>query len=124
MKRKIAKKAVSLLEILISAVLLTLVVGGLTSAFFTVRAYIRHAQERSTAADLSYSHSRTLYGEVKADGGWYANGFSGINKSLPLSGSWSNIDGINYEDSNTRYEVNSVNNQDYRQAEIIVEYPD
>ncbi|MCF7917035.1 MAG: hypothetical protein K9L61_04585 [Candidatus Omnitrophica bacterium] len=125
MKSKIVKKAVSLLEILVSAVLLSLVVGGLTSAFFSVREYIRHAKERSTAADLAYSHSRTLYQDVRGDT-WDTGRLSdGTNQSLPLSGDprWNDIDNINYESPNTKYEVSDVAGH-YRQVEIIVEYPD
>ncbi|MCF7887963.1 MAG: hypothetical protein K9L76_01645 [Candidatus Omnitrophica bacterium] len=125
MKNKITKKAVSLLEILISVVLLTLVVGGLTSVFLTVRRYIRHAKERSTATDLAYSYSRTLHQDVRADS-WDTGCLSnGTVRSLPLPGDprWNDIDNINYEDLNTKYEVSNVAGQDYRQVKITIEYP-
>ncbi|MCF7887511.1 MAG: hypothetical protein K9L71_03790 [Candidatus Omnitrophica bacterium] len=125
MKSKVTKKAVSLVEILVSAVLLSLVVGGLVAAFLSVSSYIRHAKERSTATDLSYSHFKTLHQDVRADSWNTGNLSDGTNQSLPLTaGEWMNIDGINYEGPNTKYEVDDVTSQDYREVEVTVEYPD
>jgi hypothetical protein len=119
------KKAVSLMEILAAALILSFVVGGLISAFLSVRRYIRHAKERATATDLARSHSRALLSEVRADS-WDSGGLAhGTSQSLPTgSGDWSDIDNVDYEDANTQYQVNNQPGQDYRRADITIEYPD
>lgn len=138
MAKKSNKKAVSLVEILVSAVLLSLVVGGLIAAFLTVRRYIRHAKERSTAAALSYGHSRTLHEDVRADT-WDAGGGNPLDlgtTNLPLiADDWDSVDNVDYDTDadgdgdRSRYEVTGVDMDgdtidDYRQVQIIVEYPD
>ncbi|MCF7874155.1 MAG: prepilin-type N-terminal cleavage/methylation domain-containing protein [Candidatus Omnitrophica bacterium] len=119
------KKAISLLEVLVAAIVLALVAGGLISTFLTVRKYIRHAKERSTATALSYSHVKTLYEDVRADS-WNTGSLSnGLNQSLPVGGqNWSSIDNINYQSANTKYKVDNVGGQPYREVTITVEYPD
>ncbi|MCF7893299.1 MAG: hypothetical protein K9L77_03950 [Candidatus Omnitrophica bacterium] len=119
------KKAVSLVEILAAALILSFVVGGLISAFLGVRRYIRHAKERATAANLSRSHLRTLLSQVRNDS-WNSGGLSaGTSQSLPTgSEDWSDIDNIDYEGANTQYQVSHIAGQDYRQVNITIEYPD
>lgn len=118
MAKKSKKKAVSLVEILVSAVLLSLVVGGLTSVFLTVRRHIRHAKERSTAAGLSLSHSRTLHEAVRADtwGSSTNDLYPGTTSLLDYT-----IDNITYTPN--QYAVSNTSYQ-YREVEIKYGYPD
>lgn len=115
MSRK-EKKAVSLVEILVAALILGIVVAGIVSVFFTARNYIARANKRSVATSLSHSNLRVLPGAVREDT-WGSGDLSLGTTSLPQE----NIDLYSYSG---RRIVRPVEFQDYRQVEIRVSYPD
>ncbi|MCF7869875.1 MAG: type II secretion system GspH family protein [Candidatus Omnitrophica bacterium] len=116
MKTKNKRKALSLVEILVSAVILAVTVMGLVSVFVSGRRYINRANKRSVAAALVTSFSRDFYRDVRADT-WGSGRLRGGTHNLDQF----NIDNINYDGE---YTVSGVSGRDYREVTITFQYPD
>lgn len=121
MQKEKGKKSVSLVEIVIATVILTLVVSGLISAFLTVRHYIRRANERTVATSLSYSDSRVLP-FVHIDASTWVGGDLDPTSS-PVALPPRNIDGITYDGRQYRVTQGPIDPVwGYREVDIDVQY--
>ncbi len=130
------KKTFTLIEVVVSSVIVASVFGGLLAAFVSVRAYIRRATIRLTAYNLSRSALNGLYRHVRwdewadpanplfspADGTQTNNPLTNIDPGLvsPL-----NIDNIEYASS---YDVEDFDgggpgDRQYRQVWMHIVYP-
>jgi Tfp pilus assembly protein PilV len=111
----IMKKAVSLVEILVAAVLLSAVFAGLLASFVSVRQYINRANSRLAGANLARGTLSSLSAYVKADiwntTGKLNNGYT-ENAAVP-------VDGSSY---NVAYSVADVGGHDFRQVVMNVTY--
>ncbi|MDD5255183.1 MAG: prepilin-type N-terminal cleavage/methylation domain-containing protein [Candidatus Omnitrophica bacterium] len=61
------RKGQTLLELMVAAVILTLVVGGITSVFLSAKQFILHSRSRMAAAELSRTMVDYLHMHVRAD---------------------------------------------------------
>jgi type II secretory pathway pseudopilin PulG len=117
------QKSFTLMEIIVSSLIFVVVFGGLLTSFLKVRDYIRHANQRSVATDLSRSKSRDLQRDVRADS-WDTGNLSATTHSL---GSLK-IDNITYDDpsasGSNKYEVSTDSTYNYRKVDITIHYPD
>ncbi len=117
MQSRNTKKSVSLVEILVAAVVLSFLAGGLISMFIGVRRYIRRANERTVATSLAYSQSRALLGAVRADF-WDSDGDLEEDETYQSDDVlW--IDNIGYS---WEYTVSGTDH-DYREVAITVKWP-
>lgn len=122
------KLAFSLMEVVVGAMIIAAVFGGLAAIFVNVRRYVSHANRRLVAANLGRQELNRLYEEVRADT-WY-----NTNTTLPLSPNHTeifagtNIDNSdytgNYTVSNVTYTAGAVTaNREYRQVTTRINYP-
>ena len=118
------KKAVTLTEILIGAVILSLVFASLLATFVGVRRYIRRANRRLIAMNLAKLDLNDLYREVN-ENTWNTGGLQAGTTNIPGY----TIDRQVYQDtvaplSLNRYIVTNVPGQDYRRVRVILNFPD
>ncbi len=127
------RKSITLMEVLVSAVILASVAAGLFATFVSVRKYINRANRRIIATNLGRSVLEDLYKGVRADtwdtsgGVLYAPSTGSWQQSSDLSASLGSasltIDNNLYGGSNSYYQVRQIAGRDYRQARVFVEYP-
>jgi type II secretory pathway pseudopilin PulG len=105
----------TLTEVIVGAILLAIIFGGLLASFISVRKYINRANKRLVSANLARGVLNGLYREVNAD--WDTTGGLTIgphNNALNTT-----IDSYTYTGN---YTVSSTGN-DYRQVTINIIYP-
>ncbi|MCM8779623.1 MAG: prepilin-type N-terminal cleavage/methylation domain-containing protein, partial [Candidatus Omnitrophica bacterium] len=61
------RRAVTLVELLVSVMILALIIAGLANIFFTSRRYITFSRSRTQAAEFSKTVLDNLYKEVRQD---------------------------------------------------------
>jgi type II secretory pathway pseudopilin PulG len=112
------KRAFTLTEILIGAIILAASFGGVVAAFTAAREYVSRSNRRLVAANLVRSQLDQLYNAV--------NGATWDNSSIcPLyPGNYTvgtvTIGGVDY---NMTYNVTNVTGHQYRQVVFNVTYP-
>ncbi|MDP8289932.1 MAG: prepilin-type N-terminal cleavage/methylation domain-containing protein [Candidatus Susulua stagnicola] len=116
------RKGVTLVEVVVSSLILAIAFGGLLSTFVAVRKYITRANKRLIASDLVSQTLNDLYRAVRSDewdvgapGGTYP-----LQTTAPGGINNYTIDGYNYNGNS--YSVSSVAGADYRQVDIIIDY--
>lgn len=109
------KKYFTLTEVLVGAVILSLILGGLISLFTAAKRYVTHSTKRLIAFTLARSKLNELYQAVREDI-WESGDLSVDTHSLPTI----TIEGVNYSGS---YKVKSVPGREYRQVVITIQYP-
>ncbi len=122
------KKSVTLTEILVGAVILALVFGGLLASFLATRGYVTRANKRLISSNFVRRTFDNLYNTVRADHwdaagtplyasgtAWQNHNFNEVNLDLSTG-----IDNIQYSGS---YQVRKVPGQDYREIKVILNYP-
>lgn len=123
------KKALSLVEIIAASIILMIVFAGLLTSFVATRNYVKRANKRLVATNLGRAILNNLTqvvrqdwweGEAAVDKPLYWDSESGAPNIVGLSDY--SIDEIDYQDSN--YTVTGFENQDYRQVEAVVNYPE
>ncbi|MCK5492794.1 MAG: prepilin-type N-terminal cleavage/methylation domain-containing protein [Candidatus Omnitrophica bacterium] len=124
------KKSVTLIEILVSSIIMAIVFGGVFSSFFVAREYVKHSNKRLMVTFIARSVFDDLKGKVRQDtwydvnGPLYASpGLGGTKHDLPNY----DIDGVSYGGANPDvnfYRVRRVAGRDYREVEITLNYPD
>lgn len=133
LKKKIAlklmvRKAVTLTEVIVGAVILAAVFAGLLASFVTTRKYINRAHKRLVTVNLARAVLDKLYSEVRQDNwnvsstplyaqntDWHVHQLSELGFTTPLD-----IDKLKYGGN---YEVSQINNRDYRQVRVNITYP-
>lgn len=112
------KKAVTLTEVVVGAIILSITFGGLLATFVAVRKYVKRANKRLITADLASRQLNDLYRAVSDD--TWDSGTLAVG-SEPL-GPYE-IDGLTYQDdvAPNSYSVTTVG--DYRRVSVIVNYP-
>ncbi len=123
------KKFFTLVEVIVSSVIMAIVFGGMFSSFLVAREYIKHSNKRSILNYVARSIFDDLKSKVRQDtwgdvsGPLYAVNTAWTKYSLPNY----NIDGIAYgaaaPDDNF-YQVRRVAGRDYRELQITLNYPD
>ncbi|MDD3297009.1 MAG: type II secretion system protein [Candidatus Omnitrophica bacterium] len=129
---QIKKKSGVLIEVLVGAIVLTVVSGTLLLSFISARRYINNANKLLIAANLDRSVLNNLYKEVRQDtwddsqpesmdgtpiGLLYAPIDSSQVHNLPDYA----IENVEYKGNN--YTVKSVPGKDYREVSITINYP-
>ncbi|MFH1504268.1 MAG: type II secretion system protein [Candidatus Omnitrophota bacterium] len=118
------KKTVSLVEVIVSALILSIVFAGLLTSFVCARTYVKRANKRLVAVNLIRGQLNRLNQEVRQDT-WDDS----VNGQLCDAASPYNlpnyvIDGITYPGGNNNYTVNPVVGRDCRQVNVEIFYPD
>ena len=127
------RKSVTLMEVLVSAVILASVASGLFGTFIAVRRYINRANRRIIATNLARSVLEDLYKDVRAD--TWNSAFGALD--APSTGSWKRsvdlsstlgsptltLDNNLYGGSNSYYQVRQIAGRNYREVQVFVEYP-
>ncbi len=116
------RKGLSLVEIIVATVILTLAFGGLFAAFIGIRRYTTNINGRIIAANLARQALEGLYDGVSADT-WDTGDLSvGNDKGLPEY----RIDRKPYGEGGapSSWDVtqDTANNRDYRQVNIDIGY--
>ena len=110
-------KATSLVEIVISSLILAVVFAGFVAGFVSVRKYIARSQKRLVGANVTRETFGYLTGDVNATT-WGASGnFVPGTASLPVL---LPIDGVTYAGNKV---VSSVAGANYVQTTINVNFP-
>jgi len=113
------KKSATLVELLVAAVIVSLVLAAILATFLTVKAYIYRANKRTVATNLSRSNSYSLGKSVSANWDDSTHPLSTGTESID---SYS-IDGIDYGPNN-EYTVEDEPAFDYRKISITINYPE
>ena len=111
------KKAVTLVEVLVATVLITLVFAGLMSAFLSIRNYVKRANKRLVAMNLMRHMSNDLYAAVREDTWSTGDLQTGTHNNIVNV----TVDGLTYTGN---YTVSSVSGYNYREADLNITYPD
>lgn len=119
------KKSLSFLEILVSALILTLSLTALLTTFVSVRKSIARSNERLSAFNLARQKLESLYHDVNASV-WDQTGHrlsSGFNETSTATNLYPNIDyNITYTVSDVP--INATDNFDYRNVTLNVTLPE
>ena len=116
------KKAVTLTEVIVGAIILAVAFAGLFATFVAVRKYVKRANKRLIAADLISQTLNDLYRAVRADE-WDAADPGGpypLETAAPGTINNYTIDGQNY--GGNSYSVVATPG-DYRRVTVTVNYP-
>ncbi|MCP4652068.1 MAG: hypothetical protein GY858_01625 [Candidatus Omnitrophica bacterium] len=70
------KKSATLVEVVVSSIILATVFGGLMASFVSVRKYVGRANKRLVAANLARTTLNRLYIHVREDFWWAGGGLS------------------------------------------------
>ena len=115
----IKKRSVTLVEVVVSSLILALVFSSLLSSFMSARKYVGRANKRLVSVNLARQVINKLYGEVRAD--WDSRGRLDVNlhpREVSVT-----IDGREYSG---RYMVTTISSngadRDYRQVTVEVDY--
>ncbi len=123
------KKSATLVELLVAAVIISLVLAAVLATFLTVKAYVYRANKRTVSTNLSRSNAYPLAKSVSADWDDAAHELSTGTKSIQ---SYS-IDNTDYGDAANpnQYQVDATtrtdsggNVLDYREVDITINYPE
>ncbi|MCD6583789.1 MAG: type II secretion system protein [Candidatus Omnitrophica bacterium] len=109
------KKFFTLTEVLVGAVILSLILAGLISAFVAAKKYISHSNKRLIAFNLARGKLNELYQAVREDT-WGSGDLSVGTHTL----AGVTIEGVNYTGS---YTVIPKRGREYRQVVITIQYP-
>lgn len=112
------RKAFTLTEVMVGAVLLSGVFAALLTSFVSVRRYVKRANQRLIASDLATRQLNDLYRAVREDtwdSGYLSTGSINLNSYT--------IDNQVYQDpaQPNRYTVVDVG--DYRRVSVRINYP-
>tara|TARA_Y100000031_G_C8015592_1_gene290117 strand:+ start:43 stop:390 length:348 start_codon:yes stop_codon:yes gene_type:complete len=110
------KKSLTLIEIIVGAVILALVFGGLVASFVAVRRYVNRADIRLAASNLGRGVLDSLYSHVHAN--WDTDG--DLIPGDHAGALDTTIDGRRYTGN---YISANVTGFDYRQVTVNVNYP-
>ncbi len=113
------KKAVTLVEVIVGAIILAVTFTSLLTTFIGVRRYVKRANKRLITTDLASQTLNDLYRAVRDDtwdSGTLQPGSSNI-------GSYT-IDGQVYQDPASVNSYNVTTIGDYRQVNVTVNYPE
>ncbi|MDD4955721.1 MAG: type II secretion system protein [Candidatus Omnitrophica bacterium] len=128
-------KGFTLMEIVVSLIILATVFGGLTASFIGVKRYVARANRRLVATNLSKQALNALYVQVRGDtwntgplstGGGASRTYNfGANTQVPTA---TVIDNFSYGDNahQNSYTVRTVNTnppRQYREVTTTVWYP-
>lgn len=127
------------MEVVVGAVIIAAVFGGLTAVFVSVRRYVLHANQRLVAVNLARQALSNLYVDVRAD--WWGNVARPLGGAEPAGGNTTAdtnhtsvdagvpasiaIDNFNYGDAAhpNNYTVTTFNDRQYRQVTVTINYP-
>jgi len=107
------KKGLSLIEIIVSLVIMSITMVGLVNIFISARRHILHARTRMTGGELGKYFLDPLQMEVRQDT-WDNNSLS---VRPPYNGTNQTIERINYRPI---YNITSVNNTTLRRVVVDI----
>lgn len=115
-------KAVTLVEVIIGAIILSFTFAGLLATFIGVRKYVNRANKRIIAANLVVCQLNNLYQAVSADT-WNSGDLRDTTIGGPISLNEYVIDNHTYQDvaQPNSYTVTTVG--DYRRVSVKINYP-
>ena len=113
-------KATSLVEIVISALILAIVFAGLVAGFVSVRKYIARSQKRLTGTNVTRETFGYLSGDVNGTT-WGVAGTNFAGGTLPLTLPGGGIDNVPY--AGNRVVSTPAGSPDYRQVTVNVNFP-
>lgn len=117
------QKAFTLMEVVVGAVIIALVFGGLTAIFVNVRHYVFNANRRLVAANLARETLNNLYVGVTANPN-DPNAARLNNANNPHNVNFNNGNPIDHIAYNGTYNVTGNPNSDhYQEVTIQVTYP-
>ena len=113
-------KAVTLVEVITGAIILSLTFTGLLTTFVSVRKYVNRANKRIIAANLVVCQLNDLYRAVREDT-W---GSGDLGAAGPIAMNDYTIDNHVYQ--NNEYTVHDLtgDGHDYRRVNVTVNYPE
>lgn len=113
------KKGISLLEVVISAVILALIMGGLGNLFVSGKRYILHNRYRMTAGELGKRFLDPILKDVKANIEGTCLGSNSENRAALCPG-YANIEEIIYTPTYTNFEKVKVGTNNLEIRKIVV----
>jgi len=117
------KKGVTLTEVIIGAIILSITFGGLLATFIAVRKYVKRANKRLIANDLASQKLNDLYRSVKADEWDVADPGGPYSLQPAASGGISSYTIDNQSYSGNSYLVEDLAPKEYRRVSVTVNYP-
>jgi len=112
------RKGVTLTEVIVGAVILSVAFGGLLATFVAVRKYVNRANKRLIAVNLVTHQLESLYRAVSADtwdSGVLQTGSTNLNSYT--------IDGLVYQDAAAPNSYSVATVGDHRQVSVTINYP-
>jgi type II secretory pathway pseudopilin PulG len=117
----------TLMEIVVSLIILAAVFGGITATFIGVKRYVSRASRRLTAVNLGRQVLNSLYTRVRAD--TWNTGLLSVNVSpkncsvadVQVPNTTAAMDGFAYG-PNT-YTVSQIAGREYREVTVTITYP-
>lgn len=118
---RLEKKALSLLEIIVSLILLSLIMLGVTNLFITGKSWILHARSRMAGGELGRHFLEPLQMQVRQDA-WGSNCLTrdGTNPAGCVTDSW--IDPASKIEYKPSYEISSVTGTNLRKVRFAVKW--
>ncbi len=112
------ERGISLLEVLISAVLLALIMGGLANIFMTGKVYIMHNRYRMIAGELGKRFLNPIQKDVKANiEGTCLGSVGGNTDACPP---FANLEGIIYMPKYSNFEKVKVGTNNLEIRKVVV----
>ena len=114
------KKGFSLLEVMVGAIILAVMLGGLIATFSFARGYVAHSNRRVVAVNIARNQLNSLYSDVRADE--WSDATNPLNPSFPTGAPEAAppaLEGVNYT---VDYTVTAPGGQDYRIVEMTVSF--
>lgn len=111
------KKAVTLLEILISSIILAITIGGLVSVFLTGKQFTAHTRSRMAGGELGKAFLDPLQMDVRADK-WSEKCLGGNSSACPTQLHDSSQD-ITYH---SNYTISPVAGTDLRRVKLDINW--
>ena len=117
MRKNREKKSVSLVEVIVAAVILSMAFGGLFASFIAARSYRTYSNERTIAANLARRGLEDLYDGVSADTWDDLN--STLRPGVTRNDGTHTVGGLGY---NSGWTISTVGSHQYRSVAMDIQY--
>lgn len=111
-------KGLSLIEIIVSLILLSSVMAGIAGIFFAGKRHVMHARDRMASGELGKSFLDPMQMQVRQDT-WDSVGNSLTPNTTPVTSPAVKVDTVDYT---PQYDVKAVTSKDLRKVKVKINW--
>ena len=111
-------KGLSLIEIMVSLILLSSVMAGIAGIFFAGKRHVMHARDRMAGGELGKSFLDPMQMQVRQDT-WDSVGNSLTPNTTPVTSTAVKVDTVDYT---PQYDVKAVTSKDLRKVKVKINW--